>query len=113
MRAIKFRAFYEGSMHRVLIADWFSENVLIDLNGELTEISFEKVTPERYTGVDDADGGPIYEGDILQDLTDGYVVGKVEYDCGAFNCAGYNMYDASDYKVIGNIHMNPELLEAK
>jgi hypothetical protein len=67
---------------------------------------------EQYTGVDDADGQEIYEGDILQDPDDGYVVGKVEYDWGAFVCSGYDMYDSSDYKVIGNIRMNPELLEA-
>lgn len=66
---------------------------------------------EQCTGIDDADGGPIYEGDILQDVTDGYVVGTVEYNDGAFECAGYNMYDASDYKVNGNIHEDGDLID--
>lgn len=113
MRDLKFRVFYEGSMHRVLIADWFSENVLIDLNGELVEVSFEKVTPEQYTGLEDVEGQPIYEGDILQDCNDGTVVGAVTYDDkeGMYECNKNCMYDVSDCKVVGNIHMNPELLE--
>lgn len=69
---------------------------------------------EQYTGVTDADGGPIYEGDILQDVNDEIIVGAVTYDDkeGMYECNNNCMYDVSDCKVVGNIHMNPELLEA-
>lgn len=69
---------------------------------------------EQYTGIDDADGGPIYEGDILQDVNDGIIVGAVTYDDkeGMYECNKNCMYDVSDCKVVGNIHENPELLEA-
>lgn len=78
----------------------------------------------QYTGVDDANGARIFEGDIVQvhvthmDGSAEDAVGRVEYINGTFSVK----WAGSDYGrnflaylrnvgVIGNVHDNPELLE--
>lgn len=71
---------------------------------------------EQCTGLEDKNGKLIYEGDIVEVpvLYSGIPTGKkqrckVYYKHGAFNIYAVK----SEYlKVIGNIHENPELLEA-
>lgn len=116
MRTIKFRV-WDFLKKQYLDFTWaiLSDNHIWSMvNGELYDDFTEEVVLEQYTGVDDADGGPIYEGDILQDVNDGIIVGAVTYDDkeGMYECNKNCMYDVSDCKVVGNIHMNPELLEA-
>ena len=80
------------------------------------------VTPEtigQFTGLTDANGKEIYEGDIL--LTDSYERGIVQYLDAQF-CVGLtplaDFYigtahgnGQTDLQVIGNIHDNPELIK--
>ena len=98
------------------------------------------VLPEtvgQYTGLTDADGSPIFEGDMFEPFDDEFDKSVVEFRHGAFRVitygitgammpygwdetAGgygeldeYELIDWIDCGVIGNIHDNPELMEVQ
>ncbi|KID42958.1 hypothetical protein LbDm2_2190 [Levilactobacillus brevis] len=95
-------------------------------------LAFAEMSPDKYiveqsTGLKDANGKEIYEGDIVRMhvvlLSPDDKVGYVEYH----KKYGYSLImkdrrcrqeywaadDKATYEVIGNIHENPELLEGK
>lgn len=117
MRPIKFRA-WDNETKKIYSVHSFSahddgtvELWSFDIDGEhkLTDYVLE-----QYTGVSDATGKPIYEGDILQNRKYKSVIKHIGTGFKA-DVVGYqNIYpfNGRDETVIGNIHENPELLEA-
>ena len=80
---------------------------------------------EQFTGLKDKDGKDIYEGDIVHgydqepDRDDGYigssVIEVVNFKWGSFWLGDFKnqimLYTPPIIEVVGNVHMNPELLE--
>lgn len=79
-----------------------------------------KVAPEtvgQFTGLTDKNGKKIFEGDIVDILTENEEIGVVEYEDGGFLVSAdgfcvdfHSNINGTDLEVIGNIHDNPELL---
>ena len=122
MREILFRGkrengewlegYYEkyGKFHRIIVND--------------TCISVpHTVIPEtvgQYIGITDDNGTKIFEGDVVDILTENEEIGVVCWDEAGFivNANGFvldfqNHLHGSEVEVIGNIHDNPELLETE
>ncbi|WP_260159113.1 YopX family protein [Levilactobacillus brevis] len=128
MMVPKFRA-WNG--YRKIMADYVSAiqngdtqgtpssvNVIVNGKNETWDIKNDHVELLQYTGLKDANGKEIYEGDIVEvvsqywgQLGNRY---KVKFNKGAFSVK-YDFLDEirSSILVIGNIHENPELLEAQ
>lgn len=123
---IKFRAWYMpfgkyGAMQEMVYSR--ASHILA-----LAETEPEKYIPEQFTGLKDVNGKDIYEGDIVQPVISytkrnigkpfevkkgNYVYGKwIAKDVSSkeFGVDGY--YFSNEIKIIGNVHENPELLEA-
>lgn len=117
MREIKFRYIVKdefGELHTVI-------KTLGQIAHSATERNFERngceiVARDEWTGLLDANGREVYEGDVLR-YHDNTLV--VVWAAGGFNFdfigKGYtlecNTVTASAAHVIGNIYENPELVE--
>lgn len=133
MREIKFRAWYKGDFD---FGGFVPPKFIMDkVEGEycrfvmerdpLVQYDMESIfcddnwIAEQFTGLKDANGVEIYEGDIVELRAQwGGLVSPVIYQDGCFGfkdgCCVYTFQDASaeSLRVTGNIHQNPELLEA-
>ena len=113
-REIKFRAWDKEKRQMEYIDDlyWFEENGVHDGGGEGFHTSYDLM---QYTGLLDKNGKEIFEGDIVQSEFDGDLE-TVYFDEKTLQ---FNTTDRwlwmlrGRLEVIGNIHENPELLEAK
>lgn len=120
-REIKFRA-------------WDNECKVIREYDELKGLTLDALDAsdfelEQYTGMKDANGKEIYEGDVLQpvisytkrDIGKPFEVKKGNYAYGkwiakdvsskGFGVDGY--YFSNEMRIIDNVHTNPELLEVE
>lgn len=136
MREIKFR----GKTHDNYkwIVGYYSKKIVAGKELffidpiEPENYSTYQVIPEtvgQYTGLKDKNGNPIFEGDILEFIVRGktYHTAPVSYEKGlniwGNGVALYNfipedlplteLENVDCYKIIGNIHENPELLESE
>lgn len=127
MREIKFRAWDKENeeMYDVAMIDVETGEVAYTDHptGYNADALLEQVELMQYTGLKDKNGKEIYEGDICN-CREYECFGKVEWnneEAGFYFCVvveggGFeeeHLYDYIDeLEVIGNIHENPELLEA-
>lgn len=125
MREILFRGKRNG------FGEWVQGNLTqyMDLCGEThyyitpqdDSIATYEVDPEtvgQFTGMLDKNDKRIFEGDIVDILTENEETGIVTYEDGGFwvNADGFNVdfhsnINGTDLEIIGNIHDNPELLK--
>ena len=124
MREILFRGKHKSS------GKWCEGNLHIDKQGvaiitpDDTPLGcYGQVDPDtvgQYTGLTDKNGKEIFEGDVVHMRTSGLSGrGEIVFKDGAFVIDDkkrkrfYYMYHDAVYRVEGNIHDNPELMEDK
>lgn len=119
MREILFRA------KRLADQKWIYGDFIMMLSDYPRIISNEDVkmysvvseTVGQYTELTDKNGTKIFEGDVVDILTENEEFGVVEYDDGGFEVSAdgfivdfHTNINGTDLEVIGNIYDNPELI---
>ena len=126
----KFRA-WDETQHKMLQVDYIE---FIDGNAYWVEASpadgnvqggndgpvgdNSQLKLEQYTGLKDANGKEIYVGDIVEATIEGCIQGdkylvKDMWDPHVWTEESDSYYAVSKMEVKGNVHTNPELLEAQ
>ena len=129
MREIKFRVFNGSAMEYNVIGGKFGFFYVNPTNNGLDERDTASITPfntkypdtvpvMKFTGLKDVNDVDIYEGDIVEvKFDDGGINMVVKFDRCQFYLDGEGFWSmsgsGSKFKVIGNIHQNPELPEVK
>jgi uncharacterized phage protein (TIGR01671 family) len=112
--------YYEDQERRV---HYIAENE----KGKLHHYIVDPETVGQYTGLKDCNGKMIFEGDIVRIITqlDEKDSGEVYFDHGAWQVENHDSYNdgygslfhedeiAHTIEIIGNVHDNPELMEAQ
>ena len=87
------------------------------LKSQFAEVEVDPETVGQFTGLTDKNGTKIFEGDIVDILTENEEIGVVEYDDGGFEVKAdgftvdfHSNINGTSSEVIGNIHDNPELV---
>lgn len=120
----KYRAFFEGKIYQVGNLSWLPNGrtwaSLVYENDCDHVQDLEEIELMQWTGLVDLNGVDVFEGDIINTPHadwHGCHIWKVEFDGCEFS--GRSIKDpcwrrvlsSTDIEVIGNIHLNPELLE--
>ena len=125
MREIKFRGWDKELNFMINIKRYkidFNGQVLFDNNDKELYNQTNKIELMQYTGLKDKNGVEIYEGDIIKDgsrlwkieISPIYGIFFILTKGGHSRCYGdFGSYLVDEFKVIGNIYENPELLESK
>ena len=126
MREILFRGKCKTDNEWVYGFPYVTRKNAVKINwycSEFGSMRTDEVDPEtigQYTGLTDKNDKKIFEGDIVECVSDGEqaVISWLKYfACFGLSfdgwCCGFDDYDFSlnDFKVIGNIHDNPEILK--
>ena len=121
-REIEFRAIKhnEKTPRRIVGINWMDKTAIFDISGSYETHKYKLL--EQFTGLYDKNGEEIYEGDIV--LYDDYhrIKMPVEFINGSFKTVSkdgdlngeawdFNLRYMKEYEIIGNIHMNADLLK--
>ncbi len=97
---------------------WYIHRPAVDPDDNGGVYNIDPETIGQYIGLKDRNGRRIFEGDIVDILTENEEIGVVEYDEGGFLVSAdgfcvdfHSNINGIDLVVIGNIHDTPELLE--
>jgi len=117
-KGMKFRVWGKGYGEGWMGEGDFYFNYEGHCNGCMTDgdsYSNEELTIQYFTGLKDANGKDVYEGDIIEreDQWDMTERAAVEFIAPSFVAVkdGCNLIGEGTFKVIGNILENPELLK--
>lgn len=123
MREILFRGkrldngeWVEGGV--LCYAEYTAICVYSDYNNWHEFIEVDPKTVCQFTGLTDKNGVKIFEGDVVDILTENEEIGVVKYEDGGFLVSAdgfcvdfHSNINGTDLEVIGNIFDNPELVE--